>query len=119
MKLLEKELANHPATDKLAELALKLTLEKNNQEYIIRVHYHANIPFKNEIGKLISTTPLKSEVARLEEYSQNLEQQQAQLPTPENLEKLTKQKQVLENCLQDLTDEEEFNQIQHKLSQIK
>jgi len=48
-----------------------------------------------------------------------LKQKQEQLPTSENYDKLAKQKQALENSLQDLTDEEEFNKIKQKINQIK
>jgi hypothetical protein len=117
--LLDVAINNNTDPDKLAELALILTVENSNQEYIIKVNYHANIPFKNDIERLISTTPLKSEVARLEEYSQNLEQQKAQLPTPENFDKLTKQKEALSNYLQGSLDADEYLKIIDQINQIK
>ena len=127
MKLLETAINNNTDPDKLAELALIMTVEiqsipvgqNSNQEYIIKLHYHTNIPFKNELEKLISTTPLQSEIARLEEYSQTLQQEKTLLPSQENLEKLTKQKQELIDYLQGFLDADEYQKIIDQINQIK
>jgi len=113
MELLSQELQKNPTEEEKPKLALQATLESSaDQQYTIQVHYHSQSPLQDQIKELITITPLKLEI----EY---LKQKQEQLPTSENFEKLTKEKQALENSLQDLTDEDEYQKIKQKINQIK
>ena len=113
IELTSQELKKNPSEEKLKELALKVSIDGSaDQQYTIQVNYHSQSPLQDQIKELITTTPLKLEI-------ENLKQKQEQLPTSENYDKLAKQKQALENSLQDLTDEEEFNKIKQKINQIK
>jgi hypothetical protein len=111
-ELTSQEVKKNPGEEKLKDLTWKATIDYNSSEYTIQVQYHPQNPNQNKIKELITLTPLQLEI----EY---LKQKQEQLPTAENFIKLTQEKQELEKCLQDLTDEEEFNKIKNKIKQIK
>jgi len=72
------------------------------------INYASDDPNIKELEKLMTETPLKLE-------NEELKKEKEQLPTPENFEKLSKQKTQLENYLQDLTDEEKFKEIKEKV----
>ena len=84
----------------------------NATEYIFKITYHQENPLKEQIKQLFLNTPLKLEI-------EQLKQKQSQLPTPENFEKLTKQKVELENCLRDFTDEYHYQELLKKINEIK
>jgi hypothetical protein len=94
------------------EMVLKLAIESSASQYTIFITYHPQIPFSDKIKELITTTPLKLEI----EY---LKKKQEQLPTTENFIKLEKQKSLLENYLQDLTDQEKYEEIKAKVKEIE
>lgn len=104
-KVLEQELKTDP------DVWFKLTIEfdPNQDEYIIVSEYHSHL--ERPMVKLLTDIPLKSEV-------EQLKQKQAELPTPENVEKLTKQNQLLASYLQDLTDAESYREIKEKIAKI-
>jgi cell fate regulator YaaT (PSP1 superfamily) len=68
---------------------------------------------------LIIATPLKSETEYYKQVIEELKKEKEQLPTPENLDKLQKQNQFLDNCLQEHIDEETYKKIKEELDQIK
>ena len=112
IELTNQALQKNPNDEEKPKLALKATIDYHSSEYTIQVNYHSQSPLQDQIKELITTTPLQLE-------NELLKQEKAQLPTPENFEKLTKQNQAWENSLQDLTDEDEFNKIKQKINQIK
>ena len=113
LELVQSELSNSPSEEKLAQLAFKLTADGSaNQQYTLQIDYHPQIPFKDKISQLMLAAPLQLE-------NELLKAEKEQLPTPENFEKLQKQNTQLENCLQDLTDEEKFKEIKAKINKTE
>ena len=113
IELTSQEIAKNPPEEKLAELAIKATIDYNSseQEYKIEVFFHHQNPFLKELEELITTTPLKLEI----EY---LKQKQEQLPTSEKFDKAIQEKEFLKNALRECTDGGEYDEILKKLEKI-
>jgi hypothetical protein len=108
-----REYQKDSSEDKQAQLAFKATLNYNpsSQEYNITVNYHPSSPYLKVLEKLILINPLQLEITQLK-------QQQTALPSIASFARLTKQKQKLEHCLQDLVDEENYRVITNKIANI-
>ena len=115
LELTDQELSKSPNEEDLKKLAFKLIVDNST----IQVNYHSNNPFKEKIEELVKTTPLKSETEYSKQVIEELKKEKEQLPTPENLEKLQEQNRLLDNSLQDLTDEETYQKIKAKVNEIK
>ena len=98
--------------EKALELGTRAIIDYNQSNYIITISYASDNPNSKEILRLIIETPLKLEIELLKE-------QKEKLPTTENFEKLNKQNRLLENYLQDYTDEERFKEIKESIEKIK
>lgn len=108
MELTSEEVKKNPSEEELKKLAIKVYVGSNSNGYSVFIQQHPESSIRDKIEKLIETTPLKLE-------NENLKKEKEQLPSPENFEKLTKKNQLLENYLQDLTDEEKFKEIKEKI----
>lgn len=117
---MDQELNKGPDEEKLKQLAVKITLDGSvDQQYTIQINYHANSPLKEQIGELFTTIPLKEATKYQEQVIAELKKEKEQLPTPENFDKLQEQNKLLDNYLQDLTDEESYQKIKQKVAEIK
>ena len=112
LTLTSQELSKNPSEEELKNLPFKIWIEENGREYSVYVSYHSNNPFKEELQKLIIIAPFRLE-------NELLKKEKEQLPTTENFDKLTKQKEFLINCLEEKYTEEELAKINQKLEEIK
>lgn len=108
LELVVQELKNSPDEEQLKKLAVKIILTPDNA---IEISYHSQNPFKEQMEQLIANTPLKLEI-------EQLKQEKEQLPTTENFAKLVKQTKFLENYLQGLITEEEYEKIKEEIDKI-